>query len=59
MSNLMKLLDGNKTYLSSTLFALIAYAQARGWVDAELGALLLSLFGLGTVVALRSGMKKG
>lgn len=59
MKDLLVWLDGKKTYICGTICALAVFANAQGWITAEVMQILLATFGFGTVAALRSGMKKG
>lgn len=57
----MKIVDflkGKKTYLFSALIALVVFAQQMAWIDAEMSAVLLGLFGAGGLASLRAGVAK-
>jgi len=58
MNEFLKWLSGKKTYICGTVCALSYFAFAQGWIDVSTRDILLATFGLGTVAALRSGMKK-
>jgi hypothetical protein len=58
MNELLKWLEGKKTYLCAFGVAATFFAVSRGWIDGATKDALLSLFGFGTIAAFRAGMKK-
>lgn len=54
----MKYLDGKKTYIVSSVGAILTGLLLAGIIDAETWAALFALTGAGSVAALRHGIEK-
>lgn len=59
MNELLKWLDGKKTYLCAIGIAAAYILHSRGIIDATVRDILLGAFGGGGLAALRAGVGKG
>ena len=58
MKDLIKWLEGKKTYICAILIAATSILYAQGIIDETTKNILLGLFGSSGLAALRSGIKK-
>lgn len=57
MSNLIKSLEGKKTYICAVLIAVLTAGHYIGWIDAQMYQTLIGLFGAGGLASLRAAKK--
>lgn len=58
INDLLKKLEGKKTYISAALIAVIVFLWFSKLINDELAAQLLTLLGAGGIAALRAGISK-
>jgi hypothetical protein len=60
MNNLMNLIDGKKTYITTFIMALFNFLKAMGWIDIDQEQItsINALLGAAMVIFLRMGVKK-
>ena len=58
MTKLIALLEGKKTYIATLGGVLSVLAYSQGMFDREVLDMLIALFGLSGIAALRSGIAK-
>lgn len=55
--DIIKFLDGKKTYIIAGAVALVTFALAMGWVSQELANIIYGLLGAGGLFTMRSAIK--
>ena len=56
MVNIVKFLQGKKSYILAVCVAVVAAAQYLGWIGQESAVVLYGLLGAGSVASLRAGI---
>lgn len=57
MNDLLKALDGKKTYLIAALLAIAVFAKQIGWIDENTFQALYGALTAGGLATLRAGLK--